>query len=159
MGTLRENIKKSSAWIVKAFAEDKMILDYSIDSFIEIDKFFLKHSTNGKANKGGRLYDNLGSILFALGAYIGNSIIKNVPGAFWETDDSDPKGEINVSVKFPDNDIIWPVQRTMKRFYNGIEDSIYVYGYQLTKEYTKQEFNSNYWNSIKEKKPWWRFGY
>lgn len=159
MATLKEDIEKSSQWIVKAFAEDKIVLDYSIDSFIEIDKFFLKHSTNGKANKGGRLSGNLGAILFSLGAYIGNSIIKNVPGTIWETDDNDPQGEINISLKFPDNVNVWPVQRTMRRFSDGVEDSIYVYGYQLTNEWTKQQFNSNYWDSIKEEKPWWKFGH
>ena len=81
MATLLQDIKTQSDWIIKAFAADKLKLDYSIQSFIEIDKFFNQHSKEGKAVKGGRLTQNLGPILFSIGSYIGQTIITNVPGA------------------------------------------------------------------------------
>ena len=49
-------------------------------------------------------------------------------GGTWETDDSDPLGEINIAVRLPDGSVVWPVQRAMKRFENGSEDSLYAYG-------------------------------
>ena len=157
MGTLVEDIGTQSAWIVKAFAADGLILDYSIDSFIAIDKFISKHTANGKPKRGGRLSKGFGSILFSLGSYVGETIIKAVPGCVWITDDSSREGEINITVKLPDGVEIWPVQRMIKRVKNGTEDSLYVYGYQITKDFTGAEFNSSYWESVKEEpKPWWK---
>lgn len=162
MATLLQDIKTQSDWIIKAFAADKLKLDYTIHSFIEIDKFFNKHSKDGKAVKGGRLTQNLGAIIFSLGSYVGQSIIKNVPKAIWQTDENDPEGEINASVKLPDGTIIFPMQRIMKRFQNGSEDAVYVYGHHITKDYINEPFDQSFWDINKEennqtKKPWWRF--
>jgi hypothetical protein len=156
MGTLKQDIKEQSNWIVKAFAADGLKLDYSIKSFIEIDKFINKHVYNGAAKKGGRLSKNLGAVLFSIAAYIGETIIKKVPGSIWITDDNDPKGELTISVKLEDGTIIFPMERVMKRFKNGEEDSIYVYGHLITKDFTKEEFDNNYWNLNKKTKPWWK---
>jgi hypothetical protein len=59
MPNLLQDIQKQSDWIVKAFKSDKLPLDYSIHSFIQIDRFFNKHAKDGKAVKGGRLATNL----------------------------------------------------------------------------------------------------
>lgn len=137
-------------------------LDFTIRSFIQIDKFFNRHVNEGVAVRGGRLENNPGGIVFSIGSYVGATIIKTVPGAVWQTDDNDPEGEVNVSVKFPDGTTIWPMQRIMKRFQNGSEDSIYVYGHELTKEFTQDAFDANYWAIENEtadgsRKPWWKF--
>jgi hypothetical protein len=164
MATLKEDIKTQSDWIVKAFAADNFKLDYTIDSFIEIDRFFNKNMQNGQPKKGGRLAKKgFGPILFSIGSYVGETIIKNVKGAEWITDDSDPQAELNVSMKLPDETEFWPIQRVMKRFQNGSEDSIYPYGYSLTKEFTNLPFNEQFWTLTAEtdepeiKKPWWKF--
>ncbi len=49
-------------------------------------------------------------------------------GGVWETDGADPKGEIDIAVRLPDGSTVWPVQRAMKRLWNGAEDGLYVYG-------------------------------
>src|SRR5437588_680957 len=134
MGTLTEDIDKHSDWLVKAFAEDHMYLDYSIGSLIEIDRFFNKHTINGMPVKGGRLSEKVGFVLFSIGAYVGDCLVKNVKDSKWVTDDNDPDGEMFISVLFPDGGTVWPMQRVLKRFKMGSEESIYVYGYQLTKE-------------------------
>jgi len=157
MGTLKEDINEQANWIVKGFAEDKLKLDYTIGSFIEIDKFFLKNSAGGQAKPGGRLSKNLGNVLFSIGAYIGNTIIKTVPGTAWEVDDDAVDEEINVAIRLPGNAVIWPVQRVMKRFKNGPEDSIYVYGYSITKDFTGEKFDNKYWKITDENKPRWKF--
>lgn len=162
MATLLQDIKTQSDWIIEAFAADKQKLDYTIRSFIEIDKFFNKHSKAGIAVKGGRLTQNLGAIVFSLGSYVGQTIIKNVPGAVWQTDDNDTEGEINASVKLPDETVIFPMQRMMKRFQNGSEDAVYVYGHQLTKDYINEPFDKSFWEMVAQeygnsKKPRWRF--
>jgi hypothetical protein len=161
MGTLKEDIKIQSDWIVKALTADNFKLDYTIESFIELDRFFIKHSANGQAIAGGRLSKNLGSIIFSIGSYIGETIIKTVPGTEWETDDADPKGEMNASLRLPNGTEVWPMQRAMKRFKNGDEDSVYPYGHSVTQEFTNKSFNNEFWTLTrgekKESKRKWKF--
>ncbi len=161
MGTLKEDIKIQSDWIVKAFAADKLKLDYTVESFMELDRFFIKHSKEGQAVPGGRLSKNVGSIIFSIGSYIGETIIKTVPGTEWKTDDDDPKGEMNCSLRLPNQTEVCPMQRAMKRFMNGDGDSIYPYGHSITKEFTNKPFNEIFWtlneDPKKELKPKWKF--
>ena len=39
----KEDIKKQSEWIIKAFKEDGFNLDGTIESIIEVDRFFTKN--------------------------------------------------------------------------------------------------------------------
>jgi len=73
-----------------------------MESLKKIDDFFDQHSENGTAKKGGRLSQNLGSILFSLGSYVRETIVKNAPGSVWQTDDNDPQGEVNIEILLPD---------------------------------------------------------
>lgn len=164
MATLKEDIKSQSEWVVKAFAADGFKLDYTIDSIIEVDRFFAANMKNGKPQKGGRLYGRgVGSILFSIGAYVGETIIRNIKDAEWITDDNDPQGELNVCLKLPNNEEVWPIQKMMKRFQNGNEEAIYPYVHMVTKGFTNLPFKEEFWmltakTSIqRESKPWWKF--
>jgi len=164
MGTLKEDIKLQSDWIVKAFAADGFKLDYTIDSIIEVDRFFTKNMKNGQPRKGGRLYGKgFGPILFSIGSYVGETIINNVKDSEWITNDNDPQGELNVSLKMPNDGEIWPIQKVIKRFQNGSEDSIYPYVHMVTKEFTNLPFEEEFWTLTAEidepeqTKPWWKF--
>src|SRR5688500_13967870 len=164
MGTLQEDIRSQSEWIIKAFAADGFKLDYTIESIIEVDRFFTKNMKNGKPRKGGRLYGKgFGPILFSIGSYVGETIIKNVHGSEWITDDDDPQGELNVSLKLPNEGMIWPIQKVMKRFQNGGDDAIYPYVHMVTKEFTNLAFKEEFWaataesNEPEQGKPWWKF--
>jgi hypothetical protein len=148
MATLQQDIKKQSNWIVKAFGIDLLRLDYTIESFKQIDQFFNTHSKDGQAVEGGRLEQNAGLILFSIGSYVGETLVKNIPGSVWVTDDNDPEGEINASVNFPDGGQVWPMQKVIKRFRNGEVDGIYAYGVLVAKDYGK--------NEQVIKKPWWK---
>jgi hypothetical protein len=164
MGTLKQDIKNQAEWIVKAFAADKFKLDYSLESLIEVDRFFIKNMKNGKPKKGGRLAKKgFGPILFSIGSYVGETIIKNVKGSKWITDDNHPEGELKVSLRLPNGGEIWPIQKVIKRFENGGEEAIYPYVHTVTKEFTKQPFIEEYWTLTAENKepenskPWWKF--
>lgn len=162
MATLLEDIEVQAEWLAKAFAVDNLKLDYTIHSLIKVDKFFNRNTKDGKAVKGGRFSQNLGAIIFSIGSYVGQTIIKTIPGATWETDDNDPQGELTAAVKLPDGTIMWPMRKVLRRFQNGSEDSIYVYGHHVTKDLTKEEFDLNYWNIDKDnysvpKRAWWKF--
>ena len=163
MKTIKEDIKTHSNWLVQAFQEDGLTLDYSIGSLLTIDRFFQKHAKDGHPIKGGRLSKNFGSVIFAISSYVGEALIKNAPKAVWEADDNDPQVEINMAVKFVDGTICWPSQRVMKRLQNGLEDGIYPYGHQLTQEYTQEAFDESFWRiqqevkTLQPKKSFWRF--
>jgi len=162
MATLLEDIKTQSDWIVKAFKSDSINLDYTIRSFIEIDKFISENSKNGQTVNGGRLSTNLGPILFSIGSYVGETFVKVAPGSAWVTNDNDPEGEINVEMRLSDGTTIWPMQRVIKCFKNGMEDSVYVYGFKLTENTLNEPFDQDYWKIHQEKtitlkKAWWKF--
>ncbi len=164
MATLLEDIRSQSEWIIRAFAADGFKLDYTIDSIIEIDRFFSKNMKNGQPRKGGRLYGKgYGPILFSIGAYVGETIIHNVKGSQWITDDNDPQGELKVSLKLQDGTELWPIQKVMRRFQNGSEDAIYPYVHMVTKAFTNLPFNEEFWKipadtaESGKTKPWWKF--
>ncbi len=121
--TLKEDILISSDWVVKALNSSGYKADYTLESMKEIDRFFDEQKT-------GILAQNLGSTIFALGSYVGQTAIK-LYGGEWITDDNDPKGEVNISVKLSNGMMIFPVMKCMKRFGNGSEDSLYAYLYVL----------------------------
>ena len=130
MATLLEDIKIADSWIIEAMESDGYSLNSTIASFKEIDRFLDDNTKNGKPKKQSVLAKYTGKIIFALGSYVGQTIIKEFGGT-WQTDDKDPQGEINISVKTIDNSIVWPVHRILKRLQNGQEDSIFVYGISL----------------------------
>ncbi len=119
--------KKAADWISKALASSGYRADFSVESLHDIDRFFDEHAQNGQAIPGGLLSEQLGSRIFAIGSYIGEVIIRAYNGS-WQTDDNDPEAEMNIAIVLNKGTIMWPVQRAMKRFKNGPQDGIYVYG-------------------------------
>ncbi len=163
MATLLEDIKKQSDWTVKAFKSDGIELDYSMGSLIEIDRFIQKYTKDGQPIKGGRLSKNFGGIIFSIGSYIGETLIKNVPDSKWISDDNDPNGEVNIEVYLADGTRCWPIQRLVKRIQNGLEDGIYPYGVSLTNKKADEKYDGAFWKietevqPMEPKKPWWKF--
>lgn len=125
--TLLQDIYYSSEWIVTALNSSGYKADYSLESMKEIDRFFDEQNT-----PTGILSKNRGQILFALGSYIGQTVIK-LYGGKWITDDHDPEGELKIAVDLDNGSTIWPAIRCMKRYTNGREDSIYDYVWVLDK--------------------------
>jgi hypothetical protein len=113
--------------ISRALSQSGYNADFSLESLKEVDRFFDEHVTSGEAKPGGLLSQQLGARLFALGSYVGE-VIRRHNGGQWQGDDNDPQGEINIAIHLRSGTILWPVQRVMKRFKNGAEDSIWVYG-------------------------------
>ena len=79
----------------------------------------------------------MGARLFAIGAYVGEVIRRQNSGE-WQGDDNDTHAEINVAVRLKTGTILWPVQRVMKRFKNGAEDDIWIYGATVSAPGMKQ---------------------
>jgi hypothetical protein len=127
MPTLIEDIQSGADWIATALTSSGYGADFSPRSLWEVDRFFDDHTRDGQPTHGGLLSDDLGSRLFALGAYIGEVIRRSVGGT-WVTDDGDPDGEIKAALALPDGAFIWPIQRAMLRMTGGAEEGIAAYG-------------------------------
>jgi hypothetical protein len=127
MGSAIQDAMAASTWIATALSSSGYVADFSAASLWEIDRFFEEHSQDGAAKAGGLLSEDLGSRLFALGAYVGE-VLRRERGGTWAGDDQDAEAEINIAVRLPDGTTCWPVQRVMKRFKNGAEDGIAAYG-------------------------------
>ena len=129
--SLVEDIPKASDWLVAYFRQDNINLDYSLNSLKYIDDFFDKNAENGAPKNNSKLADSLGYKMFAISSYIGQVIIKTIPGSKWITDDNDPNGEVNIEVVTKDGGHLWPGQKVFKRFKNGSEDGLYSYAYMI----------------------------
>ncbi|MBR1599371.1 MAG: hypothetical protein IJ661_10755 [Lachnospiraceae bacterium] len=126
--TLAEDIPVSAEWAKDNLNKTGYEVDYNLESMKEVERFF-----NEQSKEGGVLTGKSGSILFSLGCLIGETIIR-ICGGEWVTDDDDPMGEINIAVKLPNDAVVWPVQRCMKRLKNGDEENIYDYVYAITQQ-------------------------
>ena len=160
MVTLKEDIEKQSDWLVKAFESEGYKLDYTIHSFIDIDKFFLKSLKNGKPKRSSTLSKDLKGITFSISCYLAETLVKNVCDSTLITDGDDPKGKSNFYVKLSDRTICFPVTIVKNRIKNGLRNGIYLYGYELTQEFTNEIFDPTYSDiekEIKFKKEWWKF--
>jgi hypothetical protein len=120
----------AAEWVATALSSSGYKADFTLDSLKEIDGFFDDQAPGGNPKPGGLLSENLGARLFALGAYVGE-VIRRQGGEQWQGDDADPEAEINLVIQLKSGSKFWPVQRVMKRFKNGPEDSIYPYGVLL----------------------------
>jgi hypothetical protein len=123
----------SAKWIANALSQSGYKADFSLQSLKEIDRFFDEQTTDGQPNPGGLLSEQLGARLFAIGAYVGEVIRRQREGS-WEVDERDPQAEINIAIRLKTGAVFWPVKRVMKRFGDGAEDSIWVYGMRLVQE-------------------------
>ena len=127
----------SAEQISKALSQSGYKADFSLESLKQVDRFFEEQVTNGKPKPGGFLSQQLGARLFAIGAYVGE-VIRRQNGGEWHGDDNDPRAEVNIAVRLKTGVILWPVQRVMKRFKNGAEDGIWVYGAAAPTSVTRQ---------------------
>ena len=127
MATIKEDISRSADWIAHALSSSGYRADFTPQSLWDIDRFFDDHSSEGAANPGGLLSQDLGQRIFAIGSYIGE-VARRKLGGEWNGNDEDPETEIRVELQLPDGTRCWPVVRAMKRFKNGAEDSIAAWG-------------------------------
>jgi len=130
VASLTDDVLAGSEWISQALRSSGYLADFSPASLWSVDRFLDDHAPAGQPRRGGLLATDVGSRLFSLGAYTGEVLRRNLGGQ-WQTNDADPEGELNVALTLPVGDVVFPVQRVMKRFKNGTEDSVAAYGAAL----------------------------
>jgi hypothetical protein len=158
MASLKKDIKRSSAWLVKAFAALGKNLDYSVESIEHIEELLSKEFKDGQPIPNGLFEGGLGGKLFAVSAYIGEVVIKNTKATKWITDDNDPGGELNITLLSANGTSMFPAHRVMNRVRNGEEDNVYHYVVIAVKEHMKfdDEIPSDFFQE-EESEPWWKF--
>lgn len=123
----KNDLAIASKWVAGALNQTGYKADYSLDSLQEVDRFLIEQ----KGENGFLNGENSGYILFALGCYVGDTLIKE-NGGTWIVDASDPNPGINASVKLGSGVTIWPVQRVMKAYSDSEGNKLYNYGLKLS---------------------------
>ncbi|MFG2513098.1 hypothetical protein [Streptomyces sp. NPDC048584] len=127
---LVDEVHTSAVRIARALEGAGYRADFTPMSLRDLERFMTEHSDHGIAVEGGLLAAGLGPRLFALGAYLGETVRRSAGGS-WEADDDAPPGEADIRLRLPDGSVVWPVQRIRKRFRHGCEDSLVGYAMSL----------------------------
>jgi hypothetical protein len=125
-----DDVVASADWIAVALRSSGYNTDFTPASLWEIDRFFDEQAPNGVPVKDGLLSEQRGQRIFAVGSYVGEVIRRHL-GGNWIGDDADPNAELDVTLKLGEDHLLWPIQRAMKRYSNGDEDGIAIYGFAL----------------------------
>lgn len=120
---LQEDIPITAQWIANALQSSGYDADFAPKSISEVERFFREQTEDGEPVSGGLLAQDIGPRLFALGSYCGEVLRKEL-GGHWQTDDSDPKGEINAALEVASGVTCWPMQRVMKRLRSSEDDLV-----------------------------------
>lgn len=123
--TLQEYLAYGDEWTTMFFSRRGVHLNYTDESLIHIDDYLSSLTEEPK---------NLVPMLCAFGIYLGETVRKVSGNGQWIGDDAEADGLediVNIALRIEDTKIIWPIQRVMKRYQNGSEDSIYLYAQML----------------------------
>ncbi len=124
---LVDDIPVAAEWVRGNLIASGYAADWSVASLKEVDRFI-----ENENRPGGALDGKAGSILFGLGCYVGQVLIRAYGGQ-WVTDDADPQGEVNVAVRLGGGAMVWPVQRVVKCVKEGPDNAIYPYAVVLAR--------------------------
>ena len=106
---------------------EKINLDYSVDTLDYVDKFLQRFSDEGLA------VNDFAETIFVAGTYVGQVMIKNNNGVWIKGDElSLPEGisMMPIVVKLSERTVADPIAKAFKRFYFGGSDDI-KYFYQI----------------------------
>ncbi|MCW8943708.1 MAG: hypothetical protein OQL27_02980 [Sedimenticola sp.] len=107
---------------------DGTVLDYSPNSLKDIDKIVLG------IRRGGTSPDEVKGILFILGAYVGEVIIRNIEGSQWSQPKEVQAAGLTAMGVSTNDGIFWnPIGKVHKLLINGEEDSV-VHFYNVIKD-------------------------
>ncbi len=141
---LKKDIVTAKEWIKAALESSGYRADFSIESLKDIDRFFDEQNKDE-----GILSQNTGRILFALGVYVGETIIANYGGQ-WDL--SNCNSETSIKVKLNEKTELFPVVRVMSRYDFGNVSSIYAYGCCVNKDENQKQSDVEIETSIVETK-------
>lgn len=125
MGTIAEDLHDAAVSMADVATQAGYSFDFTPASLWEVERFLDDNATAGEPTPGGLLSKDLGSRVFALGAYVGE-VIRDTAGGEWVTDDA-LDADLTVTLKTPDGVLLWPNQRVMKRIMVGASENVIDY--------------------------------
>ncbi|MCP3920784.1 MAG: hypothetical protein GY711_35095 [bacterium] len=125
MGERLEDLQEAARWISDALRSSGCDTDFSPSSAWEIERFMEENAQDGEAVAGGLLAEDMGPRLFVLGGYLGELLRRSVGGR-WQPP-RDEQDELGIESRQQDGALVWPIERVVKRFKNGPEDSLVAY--------------------------------
>ena len=126
MPSVAENALRMAEMVAGALESSGYLADFSPESLWEIDRFFDEQSRNGKPRRWGLLASETSLRLFAVGAYVGE-VIRRELGGEWQADDAGEQPELDLALRLPDGRLLWPVRRAVARLTRGPAEAIVGY--------------------------------
>lgn len=130
MGTLSEDVDAAAIWMAVTLSKAGYLADFSLASLREVERSLTEHTRERSPDPQGLYGTDTNQRVFAVGAYIGEVMRRNLGGK-WQRDPNSPDSRIGAQLVLPGGTIIWPVRRALARIASGPEDSITAYGAAL----------------------------
>lgn len=116
------DIEESAAWAAEQLTEREYKADFSLESLHEVDRFFAEFARNDLPGYQDFFAEDMSYRTFAIGAYVGE-VMRQAGKGEWNSDLSDPLVEVNVELKFDDNNACQPMKQVLQRLNHGAADS------------------------------------
>jgi hypothetical protein len=126
---LEKLIDDAALWAASMVGSRGVTLDGSVESLRILDMLVddARDAIKGEPNPPQA------ALLWALGAYLGE-VLRNARGGAWTVGALDDLDAFwGTYLVYADGLQVWPMQRMIKRFLNGADDSIYAYGVTMSK--------------------------
>ncbi len=156
---LEKNNKSQIEWLIKIMAKEGFVLDSTIKSFIEIDKFFQLNYKNGELLRRSAFKEHSLSffvIYHSLTLYIEEILLK-IPETKIITEHDEVLNETFYGV-LVGNIEVYTLQKLINRAHNGFSHSLYPFYFEVTKSYFNEDFQNSFYEieKLKPAKVWWQ---
>jgi hypothetical protein len=125
LSTIVEDVREAAVSIADIANDAGYSFDFSARSLWDVERFLDDNASGGEPKAGGLLSKDLGSRVFALGAYVGE-VIREAVGGEWVSDDS-ADDDSTVTLRTGAGELLWPNQQVMKRIMTGDSQSLVDY--------------------------------
>ena len=125
MSTIVEDVRDAAVSIADIANGAGYPFDFSARSLWDVERFLDDNASGGEPKAGGLLSKDLGSRVFALGAYVGE-VIREAVGGDWVSDDS-ADDDSTVTLRTTAGELLWPNQQVMKRIMTSDSQSVLDY--------------------------------
>jgi hypothetical protein len=125
LSTIVEDVRDAAVSVADIANDAGYSFDFSARSLWDVERFLDDNASGGEPKAGGLLSKDLGSRVFALGAYVGE-VIREAVGGEWVSDDS-ADDDSTVTLRTGPGELLWPNQQVMKRIMTGDSQSLVDY--------------------------------
>ena len=133
MSTIVEDLRDAASSIAAVANDAGYAFDFTARSLWDVERFIDDNASSGEPRPGGLLSKDLGSRVFALGAYVGE-VIRAAIGGEWVADNAGDDwlpdvaldADLAVTLRTPEG-LLWPNQQVMRRIMVGPAEGVASY--------------------------------